>query len=298
MSIVEPGFFRVADRGVRDFVGLAPVFFPVVRAVIRVDFVRVFVGVFAAAGFFAAFVLLAAFAALVFATGFFAADFTGVFAAFEDRAGFFDVRADARFFAAGFIAGFFATDFFGTVFFATDFLATFFLGTGIFAADFLVAGFTDFEGFAGFTTGLAGAFARAGCALARARDAGFVFEPFTAGFLEDRGFAIGSLEVEGEEHVFEFIDVLTDLEHVLTEQVEMVFRLRIPGRCTNEMFRRIVQTVDLRTNTLLEVAKRSTSLSHSTILTRRVFNPFVPIYRRGAASIRPSSQHRCLSNPH
>ena len=66
--------------------------------------------------------------------------------------------------------------------------------------------------------------------------------------------AIGSLEVEGEEHVFEFIDVLADLEHVLFERFEMIARLSVMRCGTNEVFGRVVQTVDLGTHAFLEAA--------------------------------------------
>lgn len=66
--------------------------------------------------------------------------------------------------------------------------------------------------------------------------------------------AIGSLEVEVEEHVLEFIDVLADLEHVFFENFEVIFRLRVVRRGANELLGRIVQSVDLGTNAFLEVA--------------------------------------------
>lgn len=66
--------------------------------------------------------------------------------------------------------------------------------------------------------------------------------------------AIGSLEVEVEEHLFEFIDVAADLEHVLFERFEVVFRLGVVRCGPHEVFGRVVQTVDLGTHAFLEAA--------------------------------------------
>ena len=66
--------------------------------------------------------------------------------------------------------------------------------------------------------------------------------------------AIGSLEVEVEEHLFEFIDVAADLEHVLFERFEVVFRLGVVRCGSHEVFGRVVQTVNLGTHAFLEAA--------------------------------------------
>jgi hypothetical protein len=122
-----------------------------------------------------------------------------------------------------------------------------------FAGVFVCAGV--FAGFAarvpGFFVGVLARFA-GGC-VAR-----FVLD----GFLDVLG-AIGSLEMEGEEHVFEFIDVLADLKHVLFERFEMIARFRVVRCGANELFGRIVQPVDLATNTSLKVAQSAMGLSHT-----------------------------------